>query len=298
MRVSVAALGGLLVANAAQAAPAGLAAATTQTALAGFSGTLAKTETSMLAKGVLKLMFYSQLKLAAAIVAATVVVAGTGVVVAQKATTPASPVVTVPANSAAPSKLNEAQRLYAEWTDGFFPEVVGSAQYTNLSEAAAKEMESQWIAALQGPKNAAYQQAICNLGAIKSRKAVPLLLKIAAERVEKDNADRCMAVRSLGLMGDASVVPKLIPLIYHYNENTRFWAQISLVRLTGQNFGDDWQKWAAWWNGQGQEPKVLSEPVAWPCSRPDCAELMDRDFQRKVDASTVAKLKEQAAGSH
>ena len=84
---------------------------------------------------------------------------------------------------------------------------------------------------------------------IKSKKAVDSLLKIAADRREKDNRDRWMATRALGIVGDESVVPELIHLVYHYNQNTRFWAQISLVRLTGKNFGRDWQKWGQWWNG-------------------------------------------------
>ena len=40
----------------------------------------------------------------------------------------------------------------------------------------------------------------------------------------------------------------MIPLVYHYNSNTRFWSQISLCRLTGVNFGVDWGKWGEWWN--------------------------------------------------
>ena len=51
--------------------------------------------------------------------------------------------------------------------------------------------------------------------------------------------DRHTACRALGMLGDSSVVPELVHLTYHYNWNTRQWAQISLVRLTGQNFGRD-----------------------------------------------------------
>ena len=51
----------------------------------------------------------------------------------------------------------------------------------------------------------------------------------------------------LGLIGDKAAVPGLIDLVYHPNQNTRFWAQISLVRLTGKNFGRDADAWRRWW---------------------------------------------------
>lgn len=195
------------------------------------------------------------------------------------------------------SLLNEAQRLYADWTDNHFGETVGSREYADLSPQAKAEMEPKWIAQMNGPDGEARQLAICSLGVIQSRKAVPGLLRIAIERHEKNNIDRCMAARSLGMIGDATVVPQLIPLTYHYNQNTRFWAQISLVRLTGQNFGTDWQAWANWWNGQGKQPKVAMMPVKWPCSHP---EWMDPAEQQKVDAQWVenAKAKGLAGGNH
>jgi hypothetical protein len=59
-----------------------------------------------------------------------------------------------------------------------------------------------------------------------------------------------MCVRALGLIGDKAAVPDLIHLVYHGNVNTRWWAQISLVRITGQNFGGDWNAWGKWWNEQ------------------------------------------------
>jgi hypothetical protein len=43
----------------------------------------------------------------------------------------------------------------------------------------------------------------------------------------------------------------------------RWWAQISLVRLTGQNFGQDWKVWGAWWNTQKGQPPFHPEMVRW-----------------------------------
>lgn len=91
-----------------------------------------------------------------------------------------------------------------------------------------------------------------------------------------------MAVRALGILGDASVVPELVHLTYHYNMNTRFWAQISLVRLTGENFGRDVAAWKAWWEKQGGKPSISEEPVAWATS-PETLEWADPNKQDELD---------------
>ena len=99
--------------------------------------------------------------------------------------------------------------------------------------------------------------AIYALTAMNSKKAVPGILQIAADRKEKDNADREVACRALGIIGDLSVVPDLVHLTYHYNRDTRFWAQISLVRLTGENFGRDVAAWRQWWAKQDGKPPIV-----------------------------------------
>jgi len=82
-------------------------------------------------------------------------------------------------------------------------------------------------------------------------------------------------------------VPDLIHLIYHYNANTRFWAQISLCRITGVNFGDDWQKWGEWWKGQGKQPPFVPDKIVWT-SNP---QLADPQVQKDFDAKIIADLK-------
>ena len=77
-----------------------------------------------------------------------------------------------------------------------------------------------------------------------------------------------MSVRALGLLGDRQSVPELIHLVYHYNLDTRWWAQISLVRLTGQNFGKDWQAWGEWWNSQHWPTAVVRRSFAGGAIRP------------------------------
>jgi beta-lactamase regulating signal transducer with metallopeptidase domain len=189
--------------------------------------------------------------------------------------------------NASTGALNESQRIYAQWTEERFGNYLDRSQYADLSDSTKTELEGKWLKLLEEPENEKYYDAINGLVAIKSKKAIKPLLRIAAERVEKDNRCRWMSVRALGIIGDESVVPELIPLVYHYNQNTRFWAQISLVRLTGENFGTDWQKWAEWWNSKKGKPEYSTEKVKWT-SNPDWA---DPEKQKKVDEETMGQLR-------
>jgi hypothetical protein len=98
---------------------------------------------------------------------------------------------------------------------------------------------------------------------LRSTSALPRLRAIAFERVDRNNRDRWMCVRALGLIGDKAAVPDLIHLVYHGNVNTRWWAQISLVRITGKNFGKDRNAWGKWWNDQKGEPAYKPEIIRW-----------------------------------
>ena len=163
--------------------------------------------------------------------------------------------------------LNSDQKNYIKWTNDTFGSVTDS-KYSRLSKRARKEMEKVWLAQIEeGPCSkhyaCGYYEAINSLGAINSRKAITPLSEIAFDRREKDNRDRWMATRALGEIGDERVVPELIHLLYHYNKNTRLWAEISLVKITGQNFEDDWKAWGQWWNTQGKNPEFSPERIQW-----------------------------------
>jgi hypothetical protein len=67
----------------------------------------------------------------------------------------------------------------------------------------------------------------------------------------------------MGVIGDKFAVPGIIHLLYHNNSYVRWSAQIALVRLTGQNFGNDWRAWGSWWNEQSGNPPFNPEPVRW-----------------------------------
>jgi len=189
--------------------------------------------------------------------------------------------------------LNESQKLYVEWTEKTFAQLLDESKYKNLSDLEKEKLEEEWLKIIQeGPFDYKYYEAINGLGTIKSYKAVKPLLKIATDRQEKNNRDRWMAIRALGMIGGSNdlVVPELIHLVYYPNQNTRFWSQISLVWLTGVNFGDDWKKWGEWWNAKAivvNLPACSFEKVEWT-KNPEWA---DEQKQKENDIAFIEKLK-------
>jgi len=160
--------------------------------------------------------------------------------------------------------LNGDQRAVLEWTDRQFHSFFDERTFAGWSDKERTDLETRLIDSLKGPRNTEYYQAINTLAALHSTKALSALREIAYDRREKDNRDRWMAIRAIGMVGDKSDVPELIPLVYHGNSNTRWWAQISLVRLTGQNFGKDWNAWGKWWNDdQHGQPPYKPEIIRW-----------------------------------
>jgi HEAT repeat protein/predicted Ser/Thr protein kinase len=160
--------------------------------------------------------------------------------------------------------FNEEQRQVEAWTERQFRSFFDRRDFADWGSAEKSDLEKRLIDTLKGPQTREYFQAINTLGAMRSTNAVAPLLAIAVDRAEKNCRDRWMATRSLGLIGDTSVVPELIPLVYHGNVNTRWWGQLALVRLTGTNFGSDWKSWGRWWNGRGGQPPFREEPyVIW-----------------------------------
>ena len=166
---------------------------------------------------------------------------------------------------AADSKLTEAEQLFCQWDAKTFG-LPDPARWNSLTRREKAAAEDKFIKQLSSDEEKERVEAIDALAALGSKKAVPAILQIAADRKEKNNWDRHTACRALGMLGDSSVVPELVHLTYHYNWNTRQWAQISLVRLTGQNFGRDVAAWRQWWEKQGGKPPISGETVAWATS--------------------------------
>ena len=160
-------------------------------------------------------------------------------------------------------KLNDDQRAVLAWTDRQFKSFFDRRTFDGWLANEREALEKKSIDALSGPRSAEYFQAINTLAALRSAKGLPALRGIAYERVDRNNRDRWMAIRALGLIGDKADVPELIHLVYHGNQNTHWWAQISLVRITGQNFGKDWNAWGKWWNDQQGVPAYKPEIIRW-----------------------------------
>jgi len=163
------------------------------------------------------------------------------------------------------AKLNEAQRLYSQWDAKQFG-LPDPAKWKNLSVRKKTATEDKFLKQLTSDKESERVEAIDALVSLGSKKAVAPILQIAADRKEKNNWDRHTACRALGMLGDSSVVPELAHLTYHFNWNTRQWAQISLVRLTGQNFGRNVAAWKQWQEKQGGKPPISDKTVVWATS--------------------------------
>ena len=171
--------------------------------------------------------------------------------------------------------LTNDQRLYRDWSDDFFRSFMYSPAWSQMSAPERLAAEQRWLNQLNqsGDKRI---EAINGLAWLRSKRAGAGLLQIAADRSVKDNRDRWMATRALGMLGDLSVVPELVHLTYHYNSNARNWAKISLVRLTGQNFGRDLAAWQKWWAGRSGTPPISTTSIVWT-TRTDWADTAKQD---------------------
>ena len=172
--------------------------------------------------------------------------------------------------------LNSDQRVVMQWIDHRFQEFDETRSFESWSSGKRAELEKHLIELLnaprvgsKGPRSDEYYQVINTLAALHSSAGMPTLRSLAFEHADKilrseiSNRRRWMATRALGRVGDPAVVPDLIHLLYHNHAYVRWWAQISLVQLTGQNFGGDWQAWGRWWNRQHGVPAYHPEPVLW-----------------------------------
>jgi len=176
---------------------------------------------------------------------------------------PAVPLIRGALLERAEALLNDDQRAVIAWTDRQFRGYFDRRTFDEISDDERETMEARLLHALKGPENRQYYEAINTLGALRTPKATAALREIAFSRLDKNNRDRWMAIRALGLAGDTTAVPDMIHLVYHGNVNTRWWAQVSLVRLTGQNFGTDWKAWGFWWNQTGGEPQFTPQVIRW-----------------------------------
>ena len=196
--------------------------------------------------------------------------------------------------------LNAQQAIHYKWTEVGFAEFLDRRHYFALPDRTRIEVETFWRTALEVSKRSwdnylwysppefeyidvDYErfEAINCLACLKSKQAVSVVLRISTETVAKDNRERWMATRALGMIGDNSVVPDVIHLIYHYNVNVRLCAQIALVQMTGHNFESNWLEWGEWWNSTYGTPAFSSTRVQWQL--PPDATPEDREQSNNVE---------------
>lgn len=130
---------------------------------------------------------------------------------------------------------------------------------------AEREKRIVYLAALFN--DAEYGRHLCTAlaeaSALKDARLVPGLMKVAGYHAEGHDYDcrpKWMAVAALARQESPDAAPLLISLVDHGNQNTRNWARAALARLTGQDFKQDKQAWADWWQAQGHpvvDPKFL-----------------------------------------
>jgi HEAT repeat protein len=130
--------------------------------------------------------------------------------------------------------------------------------FAGLSDAEREE-KVQYLAALLADSEYGRHlcQGLADASAIRDERLVSGLMKVAAYRRERGDYDcrpKWMAVAALARQESDAAVPLLVALVDHGNQNTRKWARAALSRKTGQDFEQDKQAWAKWWQEQGHEP--------------------------------------------
>lgn len=125
--------------------------------------------------------------------------------------------------------------------------------------ANAREDKIKYLATLL--EDSEYGRLLCvrlaEASALKDKRLLPGLIKVAG--YQRDNADydcrpKWMAIAALARQESDEAVPLLVSLVDHGNQNTRNWARAALSRKTGQDFKQDKQAWAKWWQEQGNKP--------------------------------------------
>ena len=86
--------------------------------------------------------------------------------------------------------------------------------------------------------------AVWTLGKVKDRRAVEGLI---AALNHKDSNVREKAAEALGEVKDPKSVEPLIAILKDKEETIREVAAKALEKITGKDFGQDYDKWQKWW---------------------------------------------------
>lgn len=145
--------------------------------------------------------------------------------------------------------------------------------YADLKPADREARVSYLVRLLDEPEYGRHLcSALAEASALKDPRLVPGLKKVAAYHVEGKDYDcrpKWMAIAALARQESPDVVPMLVSLVDHGNQNTRFWARAALARMAKNDFKADKQAWNKWWVGQGHD---AIDPALLKPYRPPVAE--------------------------
>ena len=187
--------------------------------------------------------------------------------------------------------------MYRDLHEELFKGFYGQNWLQDLTPRQRAAAEAEKLAQLSNSDINARISAINTLAVLESKKAVPGLLKIATTRGHRDSRDSWMAIRALGFIGDRSAVPDLVHLTYHFDRNVKSWAQISLVRITGENFADDLANWIYWWRQQGGNPPISEQPIRWFLSEQEKSPIPERPVSSTMSENASAARADNAIWS-
>jgi beta-lactamase regulating signal transducer with metallopeptidase domain len=209
-----------------------------------------------------------------------------------------------PASDTAASMDKEIEQYYGKADDevkrfmkavATNPRVAGlwlpADAFKDLSGDAREAKVKETLTALDTQQGDAFYKALAEAGALGDPRFLPVLTNIAWDTRPggQDNRAKWMAVFALGRLGDKKAVPVLIPLLDHYNMDTRMLSRASLVRLTGENFGADKQAWAKWANAQGPDTAISPAILEW-------ASRQSQDKMNNPAAQAQAQAQRQGQG--
>jgi len=135
------------------------------------------------------------------------------------------------------------------------PEARGWATYL-LCELPYPEAIPHALGALRDSDACTRASAAHAIAAIA--KVLPDEMRDAAKALagSADPADRAAAMRAMGELGQAALVPELLGALADGDERVVATAHDALVRLTRQDLGGDARPWLAWWETNGSRHRI------------------------------------------
>ena len=144
-----------------------------------------------------------------------------------------------PPQSPQDAKLSAIQRHMRNLSERDLARSLSPSRWQNLGPQERANEEEKWLKELSNKSESAQVLAIYALTALgKQRRS---RASYRSRRIERRRTIVTAGwLPRLGIVGDLSVVPELVHLTYHYNSDTRLWAQISLVHSPERTSATTW----------------------------------------------------------